>query len=225
MLFMQGTWVWPLVRELDSTCHTKSLQAAKQKHNSSFNAQRSLPVCQWSWLGSAEGVLLRSCIHLQERTVSPDSNHTVRFNTMPDTRTEKERLENDLKAYFLVLCLVAQLHLTLCDPMDCSPSGSSVHGDPPGKNTGVGCHVLLQVIFPTQGLNPRLPHFRWILYRLSHQGSPRILELVLELVAYPFSRASSWRIEPGLLHCRWILYQLSSQGSPCWNHHSVSLPS
>ena len=37
--------------------------------------------------------------------------------------------------------------------------GSSVHGDSPGKNTGVGCHVLLQGIFPTQGLNPCLLHF------------------------------------------------------------------
>ena len=46
-----------------------------------------------------------------------------------------------------------QLCLTLCDPMDCSPQGSSVHGDSPGKNTGVGCHALLQGIFPTQGLN------------------------------------------------------------------------
>ena len=40
--------------------------------------------------------------------------------------------------------LVAQSHLILCHPMDFSPSGSSVHGDSPGKNTGVGCHVLLQ---------------------------------------------------------------------------------
>ena len=45
---------------------------------------------------------------------------------------------------------------TLCDPMDCSPPDSSVHGDSPGKNTGVACHALLQGIFPTQGLNSRL---------------------------------------------------------------------
>ena len=38
-------------------------------------------------------------------------------------------------------------------PMDCSPPGSSVHGVFPGKNTGVGCHFLLQGIIPTQGLN------------------------------------------------------------------------
>ena len=46
--------------------------------------------------------------------------------------------------------LVPQLHPTLCNHMDCSPPGSSVHGDSPGKNTGVGCHALLQGIFPTQ---------------------------------------------------------------------------
>ena len=42
------------------------------------------------------------------------------------------------------LCLVTQWCPTLCDPMDCSPPDSSVHGDSPGKNTGVGCHALLQ---------------------------------------------------------------------------------
>ena len=50
--------------------------------------------------------------------------------------------------------------------------GTSVHGDSPGKNTGVGCHALLQGIFPNQGSNPGLPHCRQILYPLSHQGSP-----------------------------------------------------
>ena len=40
------------------------------------------------------------------------------------------------------------------------------------KNTGVGCHPLLQRIFPTQGLNLGLLQYKWILYRLSHQGSP-----------------------------------------------------
>ena len=60
----------------------------------------------------------------------------------------------------------------------------------PGQNTGVGSLSLLQGIFPTQGSNPGSihPHCRWILYQLSHQGSPRILEWV----AYPFSRGSSW---------------------------------
>ena len=56
--------------------------------------------------------------------------------------------------------LVTQLCLTICNPMDCSPPGSSVHGDSPGKNTEVDCQLLLQGIYPTQGLNPGLPHCR-----------------------------------------------------------------
>ena len=58
----------------------------------------------------------------------------------------------------------------------------------PVQNTGVGSLSLLQGIFPTQGLNPGLLHCRWILYQLSHKGSPRILEWV----AYLFSNGSSW---------------------------------
>ena len=50
-----------------------------------------------------------------------------------------------------------QLYQTLCDTMDCSPP-SSCPWDSPGKNTGVGCHALLQGIFLIQGLNPRLLH-------------------------------------------------------------------
>ena len=47
--------------------------------------------------------------------------------------------------------------------------------DFPGKNTGVGCRFLLQEIFPTQGLNPGLPHCRQTLYCLSHQGSLMVM--------------------------------------------------
>ena len=86
-----------------------------------------------------------------------------------------------------VLCLVAQSCSILCDHMDCSLPGSSVHGDSLGKNTRGGCHVLLQGIVPTQGSNPGLLHYRQILYHLSHQGSPRILECV----AHSFSMGSS----------------------------------
>ena len=77
-----------------------------------------------------------------------------------------------LHGLLCVLCLVAQLCLTLCDPMDHSPPSSPVHGDSPGKNTRVGYHTLLQGIFPTQGLNPGFVHWRQILYHLSHQGKP-----------------------------------------------------
>ena len=50
----------------------------------------------------------------------------------------------------------------------------TVHGDSPGQNTRMGSHFLLQVIFPTQGSNPVLPHRRWILYMLNHKGSPYV---------------------------------------------------
>ena len=69
--------------------------------------------------------------------------------------------------------LVAQSRPTLWDSMDCSPPGSSVHGDSLGWNTGVGCHSLLQGLFSTQGSNLGLLHCMQILYYLSHQGSPK----------------------------------------------------
>ena len=67
---------------------------------------------------------------------------------------------------------VTQLCLTVCDPMDCSPLGSSVHGILQARIVGVGCRYLLQGIFPTQGLNLGLLQCRQILYHLSLQGSP-----------------------------------------------------
>ena len=67
----------------------------------------------------------------------------------------------------IMLCLVAQSCVTLCDLMGCSLIGSSVHRDSRGKNIEVGCHA--------QGLNPCLPHGRRILYHLSHQGRGTII--------------------------------------------------
>ena len=129
----------------------------------------------------------------------------------------------------MLLCLLAQLCLTFCDPMDYSPPGSSVHGDSPGKNIGVGCHALqsspprdwTQVsriagrfftswamkeaqeywsgqacpfsrIFPTQGLNPSVPHSWRILYQLSHKRSPRILEWAACPFSSGLSRPRNW---------------------------------
>ena len=76
---------------------------------------------------------------------------------------------------------IAQSCLTVCDPMDYSPQNS------PGQNTGVGSLSLLQGLFPTQGSNPGLPHWRRTLYQLTHKGSPRILEWA----AYSFFSSSS----------------------------------
>jgi len=79
-------------------------------------------------------------------------------------------------------------HVRLCHLMYCGPPSSTIHGDPLCKNNEVSCHALLWGIFPTQGSNSGLPYSGQILYHLSHQGSPRILEWVV----YPFSRGSSW---------------------------------
>ena len=71
---------------------------------------------------------------------------------------------------------VTQSCWTLCDPMD-----YTVHGILQARILAWVAFSLLQEIFPTQGLNPSLPHCRQILYQLIHKGSPRILEWV----AYP----------------------------------------
>ena len=58
--------------------------------------------------------------------------------------------------------------------------GTYVHGNSPGKNTGMGCHSIIQGIFPVQGLNPHFLHCRQILYLLSHQGSLRTYQCHLK---------------------------------------------
>ena len=96
---------------------------------------------------------------------------------MPSHKTVQWELERTIRSASwgrgprVVVMLVDQSCPTLCNPMDCSPPGSSVHGNSPGKNTRVGCHFILQEIFPTHGSNPGPLHCRQILYRLNYQGS------------------------------------------------------
>ena len=94
---------------------------------------------------------------------------TTRTNTAPGAPETRPPLPTISRS---AVCSAAQSYPARYDPMDWSPPGSSVHGDSPGKNTGVSCHFFLQGIFPTQGSNPGLLHCRQILYHLSHQGSP-----------------------------------------------------
>ena len=81
-----------------------------------------------------------------------------------DTRnmksSEKESTSKHLREQkiHICCCFLVKSCLTLCDPMNCNPPVSSVHGDSPGKNIGVGHHALLQGLFLTQGLNPHLLH-------------------------------------------------------------------
>ena len=90
----------------------------------------------------------------------------------------------------------------------------------PGHNTGVDCHDLLQRIFLTQGSNPGLLHCRWILYRLSHQGSPNAslqrkqvvhMEMPRPLLPNPTSRTGTDRVQThGLWFTGPTLYQLAT---------------
>ena len=73
-----------------------------------------------------------------------------------------------------VKVLLTKSYPSLCNLMDYSPLGSSVHGILHGKNTGVGGHSLLQGIFPTQESNLGLLHCRQMLYHLSHQGNTHL---------------------------------------------------
>ena len=75
---------------------------------------------------------------------------------------------------------VAPSCLTL-RPRGLQPARLLCPWDSPGQNTGVGCHFLLQGIFPTKGSNPGLLHFGQFLHCLSYQGSPEDLYSILIL--------------------------------------------
>ena len=65
------------------------------------------------------------------------------------------------------------------------PHGLYSPWNSPGQNTGVGSCSLLQGIFPTQGLNPGLLYCRWMLYHLSHQGSPNLYLVLSHPILFP----------------------------------------
>ena len=220
---MQGTQVRPLVRELDSTCHTKSLQAVKQNQNTSFNAQHSLPLCQWSWLGSAEGLLLRSCYppmrkdsQLQLKSYHPLQHHARQWDWK---RKAWEWLEG-ISSYTMLSRSVASDSFW---PHGLWPTSLLCPWGFSRQEYWSGLTCPPSGYLPNLGIEPMSPHFRWILYHLSHQGSPRILEPV----AYPFSRGSSqprnWtRISSiaGRFFTSWV-----TREAPAQTAHSVSHPS
>ena len=119
-----------------------------------------------------------------------------------------------LHCYFsqlIVLCLVTQLCPTPCYLIDCNPSGSSVHGASPGKNTRVGCHAFLQGNLPNPGIKPRALTLQVDSLSSEPPGKPMNTGVgSLSLLQGIFlTQESNW----SLLYCRWFLYQLSYQGS------------
>ena len=123
--------------------------------------------------------------------------------------------------YPSTLCLVTQSCLTLCDPMDCSPPGSSVHGDSPAKNTEVGCPPPGDL--PNPEIEPRSPRLWADSLPFEPPEKPKntgVGSLSLLQGIFPTQESNQ-----GLLHCRWILYQLSCQGiPPTYSATAKSLP-
>ena len=103
------------------------------------------------------------------------------------------------------------------DLMDCSPPGFSVHGDSPGKNTGVGCHAFLQGIFPTRDQ---------ILQADSLPSEPpgKPMNTAMGCLSLLQGIFPTQKPNQGLQHCRPILYQLSYQGSPWQRMKSAKSP-
>ena len=123
--------------------------------------------------------------------------------------------------YLYVLCLVAEQCPTLCDPMECSPPGSSVHGVSPGKNTGVGCHALPPGDLPSPETEPRLLTLQVDSLPSEPPGKPKntgVGSLSLLQGIFP-----TQEFNRGLLHCRQILYQLNYQGSLTFLYVSAKL--
>ena len=110
-------------------------------------------------------VCLHTHVHPRAHTHAHVLTHTL---THPHANTCTHTHSGvTLVRIFILHAKPLQSWLTLWDLIDCSPTGSSIHGILPGKNTGVVCHFLLQGIFPTQGSNLsllRLLQCRWILY-------------------------------------------------------------
>ena len=125
-------------------------------------------------------------------------------------------MKNWLLWWMYSCSLVAQSCPTLCDLMDCSPPGSSVHGDSPGKSTRVGCHALLQGISP--GIEHRSPTLQADSLQSELPGKPKNIGVdSLSLLQGIFPARES---NQDLLHCRWIPCQLSYPES----RHSGSKP-
>ena len=103
-----------------------------------------------------------------------------------------------------MLCLVSQSCPILCDPVDCSLPGSYIHGDPLGKNIGVGCHALLQGNLPNPEIEPRSPalqekifnhiwfelYFYWLVWSKTYQSFLWLFLL------------------PWLSHCSYFIYKI-----------------
>ena len=148
----------------------------------------------------------------------------------------------DGASWKLHACCITSVVSDSCDPMDCSPPGSSVHGDSPGKNTGTGegCHALLQGIFLTQGPNLLLLcllHWEGVvvvvvlsasatwkahskLWWRTNGWSRKVpwLAVVQDIFFFFF-----WHLFGLQVHCPLLHHALGSEGLT-WRTHTVAVP-
>ena len=141
-----------------------------------------------NWAGPYEAVPKHGCSlpsHSQDTQPLSFNSHTFPAPPPPPpAKTQSPR--NSHMDESGTLCVISESESCSVVSDSLPPHGLYSPWNSPGQNTGVGSRSLLQGIFPTR-LNPGLPHCRWILYQLSHQGSPRIREWVV----CPFSTGSS----------------------------------
>ena len=97
---------------------------------------------------------------------------------------------------------------------DCSPPGSPVHGDSPGKNTGSGLPCLSPGDLPNPGIKPRSPALQVDSLPSEPPGKPKNTGVGSLSLLQGISLIQE--LNQSLLHCRWMLYQLSYQGSPIY---------
>ena len=103
-----------------------------------------LHISFWPWNAYLDFLCIKFFFNIKLYLLVYSWNKSLLDILLADIFLPVQRVSFDFVCGLLcLLCLVAQLNLTLGDPVDCSPPGSSVHGDYPGKNTGVGCHALL----------------------------------------------------------------------------------
>ena len=137
----------------------------------------------------------------------------IEFYIHPTENEDRDRVKicseiQDFKnTYVLFHCLVAQSCPTVCNPWTVAHQAPLSVGFA-SKNAGVGCHFLLQGIFPNQGLNPCLLHWQADSLPLSHQGSPHgVLIYRGDIVTTGKASATEGRI--------YHLHFLRGQGTPC----------
>ena len=114
---------------------------------------------------------------------------------------------------FLLTCV------QLWDLMDSNPPGSSVHGNSPGQNTGVG-YLTSSVDLPNPGVEPSSPALMADSLPFDPPGKPKTTRV--GSLSFLQGNVPTQELNQGLLHCKHIIYQQSYQGSPRKKENKIS---